>query len=214
MKKTKRHLLLVVVVLVLLAIPSAVAFAKELGALTIAGPGITGELTLYHPKHMMNLEQSGFFDQASFTKPPENLNLDAGYSITAHLNLDGKTVPFIQMVYYPMQEGQPGYVHYTGRLEGDALQTVDQWNVLSSSADTAFRDLMIANEITLQPAVLVPVVKVEQPAAAVVEPLTAPVSTPMPVQTPYIILALAAGVMLLVGAGLVIRRRSIGHTAS
>jgi len=62
MNKTKRHILFLILVITLLAIPTFVVFAKELGMLTISGPGIKGELTLNDPKAMLKLEQSGFFD--------------------------------------------------------------------------------------------------------------------------------------------------------
>jgi hypothetical protein len=209
MNKTKKSILFLLLVIALLAIPTFVVFAKELGMLTISGPGIKGELTLKDPKAMMNLEQSGFFDQATFSKPPKNLNLDAGYKITAHLNLDGKVVPFVQMVYYPTNEGQAGYVHYTGRLEGETLKTVDEWHLMRLDADKAFRGLMIANNIALQSAL------VTAPAAAApaveVEPVAAPAVTPAPIQTSYLIPAVVASILLIVGAGFVLRRRAVSH---
>src|SRR5215216_2031189 len=176
MNKAKKSILFLLLVTALLAIPTFVVFAKELGMLTISGPGIKGEVTLNDPKAMMNLEQSGFFDEATLSKPPENLNLEAGYTITAHLNLDGKVVPFVQMVYYPTNEGQAGYLHYIGRLEGETLQPVDEWHLMRLDADKAFRNLMAANNITLQTAL------VTAPAAAApaveVEPASAPVTAP------------------------------------
>ncbi|HLO34016.1 MAG TPA: hypothetical protein VK249_33030 [Anaerolineales bacterium] len=210
MYRAKRHILLLVLVVALLAIPTFVVFAKELGKLTISGPGIKGDVTLNDPKAMMGLQESGFFDQAALVKPPENLNLKAGYTVTAHLNLDGKTVPFVQMVYYPTSEGKPGYVHYTGRLNGETLQTVDEWNILSKSADTAFRSLMTANKITLQSALIT------APAAAApaVEPVTAPAAAPARIPTSSMILALVAAALLLAGAGFIVRRRASGHTAT
>jgi hypothetical protein len=216
MNKTKRHLWLLMLVLALLAIPTLVVFAKELGMLTVTGPGIKGELTVSDPN--FTLEKSGFFDQAALTKVPENLNLDAGYSITAHLNLDGKVVPFIQMVYYPTEEGQPAYLHYTGRLEGDTLQTVDEWGILNTSADGALRSLLTANNVSIQTALVVAPVKAEAPAeapavpAAAAEPATVPVTSPAPVQIPYVALGVIT-VILLAGAGLMIRRRTMS-TAS
>lgn len=209
MNKAKKSILFLLLVIALLAIPTFVVFAKELGMLTISGPGIKGELTLKDPKTMMNLEQSGFFDAATLSKPPKNLNLDAGYKITAHLNLDGKVVPFVQMVYYPTNEGQAGYVHYTGRLDGETLKTVDEWHLMRLDADKAFRGLMIANNITLQSAL------VAAPAAVApaveVEPVAAPAGTPAPIQTSYLIPAVIASILLFVGAGLVLRRRAVSH---
>jgi hypothetical protein len=215
MNKTKRHLLLVMLVLAVLAIPTAIVFAKELGQLNIGGPGINGTLTLTDPKYMMNLEQSGFFDQAALTKVPENLNIDAGYTINAKLNLDGKLVPFVEMVYYPTTEGEPSYVHYTGRLEGQTLKPADIWSKLSLSADNAFRTLMAANQVTLQSALIVATVKEQAPAEApaAAQPMTAPVASPKTAQPPVWILVVSAMIVLLVGAGVVIRRRTVSPTS-
>jgi hypothetical protein len=208
MNKAKKSVLFLLLVIALLAIPTFVVLAKELGMLTISGPGIKGDLTLNDPKAMMGLEQKGFFDEATLSKPPKNLNLEAGYTITAHLNLDGKVVPFVQMVYYPTNEGQAGYVHYVGRLDGETLKTVDEWHLMRLEADNAFRSLMTANHISLQSALVL------APAAAPaveVEPVAAPAVTPAPVQTFNFIPAGLAAIILFVGAGFVLRRRAIGH---
>ena len=207
----------------LLVIPSTVVFAKELGLLTITGPGIKGEVSLNDHDDMMNLEQSGFFDQARFVKPPENLG--QGYNITAHLNLDGKLVPMVQMVYYPAEEGQQGYVHYTGRLNGETLQPVDQWAQLPSSAETALRNLMTANKITIQPAVVsAPAVvapAVIEPAKseeqAAVQPASASSSAPTaaPQQMYYQVgVALAALILILLGAGVILKRRTVSQRSA
>ena len=233
MNRTKRHLWVLVLVLILLAIPTAAVFAKELGSLTITGPGINGEMTLDHHDSMMSLEQSGFFDQSASIKPPENLG--DGYNVTAYLNLDGKIVPFVQFVYYATDRSQPGYVHYTGRMNGDSLQPVDQWGQLSKSADAAFLGLMDEYKIVLQPATAAvaeaaPVVKPASEAAAstakevvaepaAVQPETAKaqpaVKTPAVSLVPNpLILALAASLLVLLAAGLMIRRRAASQRSS
>ncbi|MDQ3005510.1 MAG: hypothetical protein M3R47_09035 [Chloroflexota bacterium] len=219
MNRTQRRIWFLMLMVALLVIPSTVVFAKELGLLTITGPGIKGEVSLNNHDDMMKLEQSGFFDQARFVKPPENLG--KGYNITAHLNLDGKLVPMIEMVYYPAKEGQPGYVHYTGRLNGESLQTVDQWGQMAPPAETALRNLMTANKITLQPAVVVAPAVVEQVAVepakseeqSAVQPASAPsiASTAIPQQAYYVGIALAASILILLGAGFVLRRRASSH---
>lgn len=209
MNKTKKSILFLLLVIALLAIPMFVVFAKELGMLTISGPGIKGELTLKDPKAMMNLEQSGFFDEATLSKPPKNLNMEAGYTVTAHLNLDGKVVPFVQMVYYPTNEGQAGYVHYIGRLDGETLKAVDEWHLMRLDADKAFRGLMTANNITLQSA-LITASAVAAPAVDV-EPVTVPATSPAPVQIPYLVPIAIAAILLLVGAGFALRRRTVSH---
>ena len=223
MNRSKRHLWVLALVFILLAVPTVVVFAKELGSLTIKGPGIDGEMTLNHPASMMKLESEGFFDQTLSIKPPENLG--DGYNITAYLNLDGKIVPFVQMVYYATDGSEPGYVHYTARLTGDSLQPVDQWRQLNKDAEIAFRGLMDEYKITLQPAVVsaaeaAPVAKsaVEaQPAlkGPVAEPAAAPVKTPVvPLTSNTIVLVSVTSLLVLLGAGLMFRRRTGSQRSS
>jgi hypothetical protein len=175
-------------------------------------------MTLDDHDAMMNLEQSGFFDRAIVSKPPTDLG--EGYNITAHLNLDGKLVPFIQMVYYPRNEGQSSYVHYTARLEGESLKTVSEWNILGRNADSALRELMTANNIMVQPAVIKApevVAPEKEPVvapAAEAEPVAAPSASPAPIQTPYVIAALVAGILALAGITLALRRRTVNQPTS
>src|SRR6266508_2880823 len=213
MNKMRRRLFFFMLVMVLVAIPTVAVLAKELGSLTITGPGIKGSVTVDHQGGMRKLESTGFFDQANLTKPPENLG--EGYNITAYLNLDGKMVPFVQMVYYPVEKGKPGYVHYTGRLNGESLKPVDQWSMLSSDADDAFRGLMdvygieLPTEVLAAPVAAAPVK--EAPAAA--QPVAAaPSVSPVSIQPVYI--ATAAAILLLIGAGLVLRRRAVHQRSS
>ena len=213
MKKVNKHILFVFLVIALLAISTSVVFAKELGLLTISGPGIKGEVSLNDHEAMMNLEQSGFFDQAFLSKPPKDLG--EGYNITAHLNLDGKLLPYIQMVYYPTNEGQSGYVHYTARLEGETLQAIDEWHLLNRKADSALREVMTASNITVQSALVKAPAAVEparEPVAApAVESVAAPAASPAPSQMAYLIPALVVMILALMGAALALRRRTVSH---
>lgn len=227
MNRTKHHLWVLVLVLILLAIPTAAVLAKELSSLTITGPGIDGEMSIDHEGGMLKLERTGFFDQILAIKPPENLG--AGYDITAYLNLDGTIVPFVQMVYYASDGDQPGYVHYTARLAGESLQPVNQWRQLNKDADTAFRGLMDEYKIALQPAFTVKaeaVAAVKPASEAAVSAAKEPISEPAAVQpetdnaqtparTPIVstlpnqvLLAVAALLLVLLGAGPMIRRRA------
>jgi len=147
------------------------------------------------------------------TKMPRGLG--EGYNITAHLNLDGKMVPFIQMIYYPTEAGQPGYVHYTGRLEGETLKPIDEWHILNRNADGALRDLMTTNDITVQsaliaaPAVVAPTR--EPVSAPVVEPVPAPAA---PVPASGTIVAIVTGILALAGVALALRRRTPSQPAA
>ena len=213
MNKVNKHILFLFLVTALLALSTSVVFAKELGLLTISGPGIKGEVSLNDHEAMMDLEGSGFFDQAFLAKPPKDLG--EGYNITAHLNLDGKLVPYIQMVYYPTNEGQSAYVQYTGRLEGETLQQIDEWHLLNRKADGALRNLMTANNIVVQSALITAPAAVEpakEPVVApAVEPASAPAASPAPIQANYLIPALVVGILALMGAALALRRRTVSH---
>jgi len=212
MNRSHRRILSFVLLIVLLAIPTMAVLAKELGLLTISGPGLKGEIGLNDPKELSKLEGSGFFDQPMGIKPPSNLG--DGYNITAHLNLDGKMVPLLQMVYYPGEEGQAGYWHITGRLNGEELQTVDQWGQMRPEAENAFRGLMTANKITLQPAIVSAPVEVAPAAQAAAEPAVVPAASPAPTQTPPYLVASIAAILVLVGAGLALRRRTVNQRSA
>jgi hypothetical protein len=213
MNKMRRRLFFFMLVIALVAIPTVAVLAKELGSLTITGPGIKGSVTVDHQGGMRKLESTGFFAEASLIKPPENLG--EGYNITAYLNLDSKMVPFVQMVYYPIEKGKPGYVHYTGRLNGESMKTVDEWSQLPPDADDAFRGLMGVYGIELQTAVLAApaaVAPVKEAPAAVEPVAAAPSVSPVSIQPVYMVTA--AAILLLIGAGLVLRRRAIHQRSS
>jgi hypothetical protein len=213
--KTKRHILSVILAIAMLLIPTAV-FAKELGLLIITGPGIKGELTLNDSSILRKLESSGFFDQSNMIKQaPENLG--QGYNITSHLNLDGTMTPFVEMVYYPVEEGQPGYIHVTGRLDGTTLRKVDEWSKIPLDADKFFRTVMAANKVTLQSAIVAApaVVAVAPETKTEVQPaVSAPVTSPASIQVPYAALALTAVILAVFGAALMLRRRAVSQRSA
>lgn len=216
MNRIKRHVLSLLIVIALLAIPTLTVLAKELGSLTVSGPGIKGQITLDHEGGMRKLESSGFFDSFQAIKPPENLG--KGYTITANLNLDGKLVPFVQMVYYPTQAGEAPYVHYTGRLDGESLRTVDEWGKLSTDADAAFRGLMDAYGIALQSAIVAaPAAEPAVAQPAVVEeaaPAFVPVTSSAAPVNPYLIAGFVTALLVLIGIGLALKRRGISQPSA
>ena len=206
MKRMVRFLVFLLPVIALLLLSTSVAFAKELSLLTISGPGIKGEMALKDAQLMVDLEKSGFFDQTAFVQPPKNLNMEAGYMITAYLNLDGQVLPYVQMVYYAADQGQPGYVHYTGRFMGQDLGVVDQWQVLTPNADNTFRGLMSTSNISLQSALItVPAV------APAVEPLSAPSASLVPIEMAYGVAAMVAGILAVLGVTLALKRRTVSR---
>ena len=201
MNKKLRKIMFTATLVGLLAASTILAFAKELNSLDIGGPGINGTASFTDPEGMARLMDAGFFDTTSFIKAPGNLG--QGYTITAYLNLDGKIVPFVEMVYYPAEAGQSGYMHYTGRLNGDVLETtkVDEWATVTPRAGKAFSELASAHGIALQTAV----VAAGAANAAAASP-SAPAATP---SSGYI--ALAIGIAVVLAAGLLNRRKAVAE---
>ena len=150
---------------------------------------------------MLALMQAGFIDQAGMMVKPSR-ELGTPYTITVMLDLDGRQVPFIRMDYYPLSDGEAGYLHYTGRLDGSSLRTVDEWGLMPLQADGLFRRLMAAEGIELQSGL---VMRSAAPAAA--EPASGVV---VPVGSNALnrpVLAAAIVLVLLAAAGLLLRRR-------
>jgi hypothetical protein len=78
--KTTHRLTISLFLFALLAVPTFAVLAKELGKLTISGPGIPGEMTLDDPTDLQPLWEAGIIDTNGFAKAPEGLG--QGYTIT------------------------------------------------------------------------------------------------------------------------------------
>ena len=194
MNQTRRLTLAFLLTLALLAVSTPQVAAKELSSLTISGPGIQGEVRLDDPEAIRKLTRIRFFDTTSFVKPPENLG--QGYNLTAYLNLGGKIVPWFQMVYYPAAEGQSGYMHWTGRLNGDTMQLnpSDEWSRVPPAVGQGFRELLAAHGVTLQVAV---------------SELSAATAPAVPFRPSTLTLSLVGAVLLVIAAALFLGRRAL-----
>lgn len=201
--KRKLRLQALLLTLVLVAIPTLVALAKEIGSLSITGPGIEGEITFDSREDINRLMDAGLIDTTNFMKAPTQ-ELGTPYTLTVTLNMDGRTLPFMRMDYYPMEAGQAGYLHYTGRLDGESLRTVDEWAVMPLKADDLLRVLLSKRGVELQAAVLAQA-DMEAPVGSPVQVPAALV--PVSSRTLPFYLAIAAGFLVLAGAGLLLRRR-------
>ena len=211
MKATLR-ILYSLLLFALLFLPTFAVLAKELGLLTISGPGIKGEMTIDNPSQLQSLWEAGIIDTNGFAKAPDGLG--AGYTISTFMRVENnELIPFIQMVYYPAEPGQAGYVHIIGRLEqGNTLSPADQWTRMSLSADKALRTVMSAHAVELQaafvaaPAAAAPAAQAAQPAA---DPAAQSAAQSMPAPSPAVAwgaIALTAIAVLLLGRRSLSRR--------
>lgn len=213
MKRTLR-LPVLALMLLLLAIPTMAVLAKEISSLIVTGPGIKGEITLDGKDDMLGLMDAGLIDNTGAMTAPKQ-TLGTPYTITINLDLGDKILPFIRMDYYPMQAGQAGYVHTTGRLDGEALGEADEWSVMPLKADDLLRRLLRAKGVELQSAVQAPAAeKVTAPevaAPAAAAPAAAPQASHSPLTIQPVYFALLAVLIVLVGAGLLLRRRVLSR---
>ena len=216
MKAIQRITRACTLVLVLVAIPTALALAKEVGAVTITGPGIDGEASIDDPQGVLQLQQMGFFDTSNLATMPAGLG--EGYHLTAYMNMDEKTVPFVQAVYYPAPAGQKSYIHFVGAFDGNSMQPTktDRWGVVKPAAAELFARLARAQGLTLQAAVSSPVVKapVAPPAAASVAQPQPAVTAPVAAHTGpdmQLMLAISAALLLVAAALFAWRRRALNQ---
>jgi hypothetical protein len=154
--------LVLVFVLTLLLASAGLVWAKELGALTVSGPGIKGQVDIDGQQSLSRLEMSGFFEPGKIVTAPEGLG--EGYTITQHLVMESGPIEWQELVYYPGSAGLESYIYWVGPLSPDAPQNSDRWTVVQPEADEVMRSLLKAYGVTVVAAVL-PQVEANQPAS-------------------------------------------------
>jgi len=204
--KRKLRLTTLLLLVLLLAAPTLAVLAKEISSVSVEGPGIDGEITLTGGDDMYSLMDAGFIDTMGFMSAPAQ-KLGTPYTITVHLDLDGKVLPFVRMEYYPMEAGRAGYVHTTGRLDGESLRDVDQWSIMPQAADDLFRKLMSEQGVELQTAVFAaaPAASAPQAEAPAVHAPAATV-TSRAIEPVYLAVGLLAAAALISVTGLLVRK--------
>jgi hypothetical protein len=89
-----------------LLIPTTLVAAKELGKITITGPGISGVLIVDDPDELQTLIEGDIMDFTTAVPAPEEPG--EGYILTMHLKMEQDIQPMLQLTYYPDQAGGPG----------------------------------------------------------------------------------------------------------
>lgn len=226
----KRRLILAGLLIAALLIPTAMAFAKELGGMDISGPGISGTLKLNDTNEMLKFEQTGFFfsiDDGKARIQPLSTP-DEPFVITRYLNMEDGPVKWDTFEYYPNAiEGQ-GVLHYLGPIDKSAGGPADTW-VKVTQGEQAFHDLMEAHGVTLAALSSAPkanAVETKPEAAQPAEPVvkapaqdqpSAPVAAAdTPAAQPSLPLGWIAAVtaVLVAAAGFIFITRQRRHTQS
>ena len=218
----KRRLIFAGLLIAALLIPTAMAFAKELGGMEISGPGISGTLKLDDHDEMMKFEQSGFFfsidDGKARIQPLENPGKP--FVITRYLNMENGPIKWDTFEYYPNAlEGQ-GVLHYLGPIDKNAGGPADMWAKVTQG-EHAFYVLMKEHGVTslAEPAAR-PITADTQPDTAVKpaqdQPSAPVVTSDTPAAQPSLPLGWIAAVtaVLVAAAGAIFITRQRRHTQS
>jgi len=179
MRRNGRVFWVVVCTLVLIAIPLTSVFAKVGGVLVVSGPGIDDEIKIVDFEGIAKVEEAGFFEVSRRVDVPSGLG--EGFHLSFYVDPDDmKNSKIFEMVYHPMPDGQTGYVQM---VDNDTASLVQEraWFQFPPAADKALRDLMTANGVDLN-AALVTEKAAEAEAAAPVQqktPESAPTQGPV-----------------------------------
>jgi hypothetical protein len=184
MKKTRLQAVSGMVLAILLAIPAGMALAKELGGLTISGPGIQGTLTMDDPEAMRELEQTGFLEPSKSVNLPKGLG--EGYILTILLNLEDGPQPWIRVAYYPGQAGQSSYFNFVYLMEGSINKPGGEWYLAEPKVESALRELLGAHGVAFAVPEPAPKADPNQLSAiqSQVQPALSSEAGPIPISSP------------------------------
>ncbi len=148
MNKVQRHSICCVLVVVVLLLSVTAVAAKELGAMSISGPGINGELKIDNAKEMMSLDRSGFFDLSLKIKAPEGLS--NGYTIVRYLHMEEGLIAWDKLVYYPDPAGKQGYLYYEGPVDKahEGFGGIG-WYQVRQGTEAVFRNVLAAHDVAM-----------------------------------------------------------------
>ena len=139
-KKLKRKIFTILLVLGLLAIPTAALANGDFTYLLVKRHGITGEIILTNPALTTDFFAFADFTQGEVTPPADP---GQGYDIVRIyiVDVDGKPTAqaFDQLLYFPYTDA--GYVYYVAVAEGTSEYT-GKWFAANPSADEPFRAVL------------------------------------------------------------------------
>jgi len=190
----------------LLLTPTAIVAAKELGALTISGPGIKGELRVDGTQEMARLDGAGFFDLSRKVEAPQGLG--EGYTIVRYLNMEDGLVAWDKIVYYPDPAGGSDYIYYAGGIDKNNQGYSTGWYRARTGSAQVFQSVLAAHGVTI--AVGAPAPQAAPAESVAQPPIGAKAETAVQPQveagSPDVMPALGIGLVAVLVAGLAIAR--------
>ena len=136
--KTKQMGMIRLMVLVLSLLSIGRAQAKELVKVTIAGPGLTGEVELTDIESLKIIDELGFADQ---NYQPTSIGTEPYFEIRMAVGDDTRIVAIGIYHYYPASKQHPSYIYYPGSI--NAWSSRDgQYFLVPADTDQKLHDLL------------------------------------------------------------------------
>jgi hypothetical protein len=136
--KTKQMGLILLIVLVLSLLIISRAQAKKIVKVTIAGPGLNGEVELTNIENLKIIDELGFADQIY---RPTSIGTEPYFEIRMAVG-DGTEIVAISIYhYYPASKQHPSYIYYPGDI--NAWSSRDrQYFLVPEDTDQKLRGLL------------------------------------------------------------------------
>jgi hypothetical protein len=136
--KTKQMSWILLIVLVLSLVAVNRAQAKEIVKVTIAGPGLKGEVELTNVENLKIIDELGFADKIY---QPTSMGTESHFEIRTAVG-DGTEVVAIGIYhYYPASKQHPSYIYYPGSI--NAWSSRDkQYFLVPEDTDQKLRGLL------------------------------------------------------------------------
>ncbi len=136
--KAKQVSLILLIVMVLSLLTMGRAQAKELVKVTIAGPGLNGEIELTDTESLSVFRELGFADEIY---QPKSVANEPYFEIRMALGDGTEIVATGVYHYYPASKQHPSYIYYAGAI--NAWSSRDgQYFLLPEDTDRKLHDLL------------------------------------------------------------------------
>ncbi len=210
-----RKLALWLAILALTLVPLGTALAKEIGLLTISGPGLDKPIEITDRATLLDLGESLFLLGGCYgcgDTPPAWINSETPYFEISRSFTDGsKVMATDHLRYYPASDGGKGAIFYLGMEDPGFSSEANKWYSANPTGEAALLAILRQHGATL------PAAKAAQPQAEIkpaqpdVKPaqVEAAPAAPAPAAPPIpwtLIGGATALVMLLAGVVLWLRR--------
>jgi len=192
--------------LALTLIPAATAFAKEVGKLTITGPGIKTPIEITDRAKLLDQNESMYNYEAGSPNRPAWITDKSPYFEIARDFMDGdKVLATDRLHYYPAADGKIGAIQYVGMDDPGFSDQNNQWFPMNPSGDEWLKGVLAKNGVDVAALVADPQFYVDAAPAAAQSAIAAP--TPAP-QIPWTLIGGGAALIAALGlAAWVIRAR-------